>query len=65
MQTGRKNPESDHADSFLDHCIRVVSAVTGHSSGLRGTKMERVSEALQFPVIIMWSRAFSVEPQLL
>jgi hypothetical protein len=25
--------------------------------------MERVSEALQFPVIIMWSRAFSLEPQ--
>jgi hypothetical protein len=32
---------------------------------LRGAEMEGVSEVLQFPVIIEWSRLFSLEPQLL
>jgi hypothetical protein len=61
--------EADEAKTILvcDTCFtnpqlfRSESCIAGR---FVLTKMERVSQTLQFSVVIKWSRPFSIEPQL-
>ena len=68
--SGEKSGSFAEAHQVLPYLLRSaaaqISVKTGqHRRSLRGAKMERVSEVLQFPVIIERRGPFSLEPQLL